>query len=123
MHQRFNLNRRKKSSTAPKPLSRSDLNQLGLDVDHFYHRFLELGQDRCPNCGHTGMDIHWLNARRQGGWRWRCWDCGQDWREPHLNDKSSVKLDVRELPRPEILTSTQNYEESEYADGFIRKYK
>lgn len=123
MHQRFNIHRRKTKSTAPKPLSRNDLDKLGLDVDHFYHRFIELGSDRCPNCGHTDFEIHWLYSKKPGGWRWGCLECGQDWREPHLNLSKPAKLKVQEIPRPEVLITHQDYVESEYPDGFIRKYK
>lgn len=128
MRYKFNLCGRRPNSQSPKPHSWSDLNDLGLAPDHFYHSFIELGKDRCPNCGNLSFEAHWIKMGKRQGWRYGCPECGQEWREPQIIPKPhepvDLKPDVREVPRPEIMVVEQkDFIESEYPDGFIRRYK
>lgn len=123
MRYKFSLCRRRQGSTAPKPHSRRSLRDLGLDADYLYNRFISLGSDCCPNCGYRDFDVHWTQHKKDRGWRWACPECGQEWREPRIMSYPEFG-DLNEVDRPKYLEVTDPcLEESEFADGFIRKYK
>lgn len=67
-----------------KPLDRGDLLNLGLPIDHFYRRFVEIGRSQCPRCGHHHLAITKKNQNRRQGWEWYCYGCSQRWREPQI---------------------------------------
>ena len=69
------------------------------------------------------IDWRWTEHKRDRGWRWGCGDCGQEWREPRIMSYPEFG-DIREVVRPKYLEVTEPcLEESEFPDGFIRKYK
>lgn len=74
----------KRKKTTGKPHSWTDLDQLGLARDYYYHRYIELGH--CPRCQGQDFSIHWSMYHKTipKGWHWRCRNCGQSWREPHI---------------------------------------
>ena len=67
-----------------KPLDGWDLLDLGLPVDHFYRRFVELGRDRCPRCDGQHLNIQRKTYKDQRGWLWVCMNCAQRWSEPKV---------------------------------------
>lgn len=107
--------RRPKATTDVKPLGRNDLLDLGLDLDHIYHRYIELGSRCCPTCEHDHIVIKWDHYLK-GGWEWRCQDCGQDWREPKItkgnwrdvkeHGSKKAKMPKKE-PHPDTYTITK----------------
>jgi len=67
-----------------KPLDRGDLLGLGLSVDYFYHRFVEVGREHCPRCEHHHLGIVKRSLGKHTGWEWCCYGCSQRWREPKI---------------------------------------
>ena len=96
---------------------------MGLPVDHFYNRFISLGSDQCPNCGHGVFDVHWTVHKKDSGWRWACAECGQEWREPRIRSYPEF-ADLNEVERPKTWQQTQPVlEKSESDDIVITRYK
>ena len=67
-----------------KPLDRGDLLDLGLSVDHFYRRFVEVDRQHCPRCEHHHLGIVKRTLGKHTGWEWCCMACSQRWREPKI---------------------------------------
>jgi len=67
-----------------KPLDRGDLLGLGLPIDYFYRRFVEVGRKHCPRCEHDHIVITKKSHNNRQGWEWCCMGCGQRWREPKI---------------------------------------
>ena len=99
-----------RTKATEKPLDRWDLLRLGLPVDHFYCRFVELDRDHCPRCGHHHLGLARRSYGQKTGWEWCCMNCSQRWREP----KITVGL---------IHRDTNGEKESENPNILITEYK
>lgn len=98
--------RRPRVETNIKSYSWSDLDNMGLPRDHFYHRFNQIGRDRCPNCEHDHIGIKLVRQTRFiRGWEWRCMACNQVWMTPNvtpgLGKKYQKQLDSQGLKSPD----------------------
>lgn len=85
----------KPTGKKPRPLNKyydwSKYDNLGIARDHHYQKFLETGQDHCPECGNQHLTIKWITypglMKRPGvpqGWKWRCLECDLIWLEPRV---------------------------------------
>lgn len=89
-----------RNKKTPPPLDRWDLLRSGFTVDHFYRRFVELGRDGCPRCGHHHLNLARKSYGQNKGWEWCCMNCSQRWREPKIT-VGLIHRDTNSLKQPE----------------------